>query len=177
MNGRTLLNRLFFPVVYRHDCATWIEHRHQQNVPNLNDIFLQATKLANRDTVRINTLRRFGLRLWPRSQVQSLHTSSVPLPSMSCHVRGDPNRMPPYPSPLTAASLVSKDPGDITSSGVRSSEFGSPRRSLSTMLISIGHHQLCKGVRKGCEKAKAYPRMTAAVVIRLARRLDWLSSN
>ena len=93
-------------------------------------------------------LRRFGLLvLRLRSQVQSFYMSSIPLPSMSCHVRGDPNRMPPYPSPLMAASLPSKDPGDITSSGVRSPEFGftgSIRRSLSTMLISIGHHQLCE---------------------------------
>jgi hypothetical protein len=63
-----------------------------------------------------------------------------------CYVTcvGDPNRMPPYPG---LASPVSKDPGDITSNGVRSSEFGiagSDRRSLSTMLISIGHHQLCE---------------------------------
>jgi len=73
-----------------------------------------------------------------------------------------------------AASLDSKDPGDITSSGVRSSEFGfagSVRRSLSTILISISHHRLCE------KTLRTHPRMTAAVVIRLARRLDWLSSN
>jgi hypothetical protein len=149
VNDKTLLNRLFSVVTgttarlgssignnriaRRHGMRSFTSYQTTEQRHSWNKICCGVFELL--------------LRLRLRSQVQSLHTSSAPppSPSMSCHVRGDPNRMPPYPSPLTAASLASKDPGDITSSGVRSSGFGfaeSLRRSLSTMLISIGHHQL-----------------------------------
>lgn len=140
-----MLNCLIFRP-YRHDYANWIEHRHRQNIPE-HRITSFTSYRATEQRHNWNKiccgdfelLLRLRLRL--RSQVQSpLHHSS-----MSCHERGDPNRMPPYPSPLTGASPASKVPGDITSSGVRSSEFGivgSFRRPLSTMLISMSHHQI-----------------------------------
>lgn len=58
------ITQSLFPPCYRHDCASWIEHRHRQNILNLKAYCRMTSFTGYRTTKQRHSWNKYAVTFW-----------------------------------------------------------------------------------------------------------------